>query len=321
MNKPFYTTIIPTFLDQLDSMLNQFVFQGYSALTDHLRAPLGAAIVLTIVILGISITQGWVKLSMGNFVKLTLKIGLIYTFAMNWSVFSEYVAKGITVSAGDVGDWLLASVPHAGAGSGSGINEALQLALTQFMKLGDNLWGLASWHHWEPYLCAILIWGFGCAFIFMAIFEVVLAKIMIALLFTTAPLFIGFTLFKPTYDFFDRWLGLIAGNAFLFIFISALLGLILNFVEWSMIDASTDLSTLNMAGLVPSLFVCFIGLGLVSHVTRMAHSLGGAVTSASGNALVAGAIGGAIVGSKMAAKPLGAIGRGIANSFKISAGK
>lgn len=121
--------------------------------------------------------------------------------------------------------------------------------------------------------------------IFISILEVALAKIMLALLFTLAPLFIGFSLFKPTYSFFDRWLGLIAGNAFLFIFISATLALVLNLVQWAIQDAYSEPTKIYILTLIPIFFVCFISIGLIFRVVHMAQSLGGDVTTISGNTL------------------------------------
>src|SRR5262249_42171060 len=153
-------------------MLNQFIYQGYSALVSHLRAPLGMACVLTFIILGYSIMYGWVKLSMANFVKLAFKIGLIYTFAMHWDIFSHYVVQGISVGAGDIGDWIINAVPNAQNGGGTpGINQALQLALNKFATIGFDLWQEGHWRNIEPYLNAILVWGFGMVMVFLALFE------------------------------------------------------------------------------------------------------------------------------------------------------
>ncbi len=61
-----YMTIVEQLFTELDVLLNNYVFHAYNALAGYLRAPLGLAIVLYIVLMGLSITQGWVKLSMGK---------------------------------------------------------------------------------------------------------------------------------------------------------------------------------------------------------------------------------------------------------------
>ena len=112
MPVPIYADVIERFFTEaLDPILHNYVYNGYQALASHLRVPLGTAVVLYIALMGLSISQGWIKLSMGNFIKSALKIGLIYTFAMNWALFSSWVVDGVQGSAGQIGDWLVSATP------------------------------------------------------------------------------------------------------------------------------------------------------------------------------------------------------------------
>jgi len=297
MTTPGYTTVIERFFHEaLEPILHNYIFNGYTALSNHLKYPLGIAVVLFIVLLGISISQGWVKLSMGNFVKATIKIGLIYTFAMNWAVFSQWIVDGIQKSAGQIGDWLIRATPiPLPQFAGTGIDGAMQSVLIEFTKIGNWIWATGSWHTWGPYLTAMMVWGFGYAMILVGLFEIVLAKIMLAILFTTAPLFICFTLFKSTHSYFDRWLGLVVGYAFLLIFVSSVLGLALSFAQWAIADTFiSHAAGLQLVGFIPAMLVGFMGIGIILKTAQLAQSIGGSVCTASGSQLLAGAVGGFI---------------------------
>lgn len=304
---PLYTTVIQSFLsDVLQPILNAYVYNGYATLTSHLELPLGMAVMLSLCLMGISISQGWVQLSIDNFVKWATKVGFIYLFAMNWAVFSFYIVEGIQNAAGQIGDWLLEatplSVPHF---AGSGINGALQSVLIEITNVGGWVWDSGNLHHGSPWLVAVLIYGFGYAMVLFAFFEIVLAKLMLAILFTLAPLFISFTLFQPTLPFFDRWLGMIASFAFLLILISATLALALNFAAWVFNPAYANHAVeVHLTTFVPMVLVCFLGIGLIFKVSQLAHHLGGAVCTGSASAMLAGAVGGA-VGGTMAGLGLG----------------
>jgi type IV secretion system protein VirB6 len=291
-----YTNVISGLFTQLDSLLNDYVYRSYDAIANHLRYPLGLAIIVFISILGISISQGWVKLSMSNFIKSAIKIGLIYTFAMNWGIFSEWMVHGIQDSAGQIGDWLLQAMPlQVPASAGSGINGALQYVLTEIVSMGWDLIISGNWYNVTPKIIGFIIWIFGCSLIFVAIYEVVLAKVMLAILFATAPLFISLTLFKQTHSFFDRWLGAIAGFIFLLIFISAILALVLSMVQWGINDyQSSHMSTADILSFIPPVVVCVLGIGLVLKVTQLAQAIGGTITTASAAELMAAGIGGFI---------------------------
>jgi type IV secretion system protein VirB6 len=293
---PSYMTIIEKLFTELDVLLNSYVFHAYHALAGFLKAPLGLAMVLYIVLMGLSITQGWVKLSMGNFVKSSVKLALIYTAAMNWGWFSHMVIHLINQGAGQIGDVLIDAtpvpIPHF---AGTGINGAMQSVLIEFAKIGAWVWDKGSWHNMGPCLTAILIWGFGYALILVAVFELVLAKIMLAVLFAVAPLFIGFTLFKPTHPFFDRWLGACVGFGLLMIFVSSMLALALSIAQWAIAGTYVaHAANLSLVGFVPVMIVGFMGVGIILKAAQLAQAIGGTITTTSGSLLLAGAIGGAV---------------------------
>ncbi len=296
MSIPLYTTIIEKLFTELDLLLNHYVFQGYHALASYLKAPLGLAVILYIVLLGLSITQGWVKLSMSNLVKSSIKLAIVYMAAMNWGWFAHTVVDLINQGSGQIGDVLISAtpvpLPHF---AGTGINGAMQSVMIEFTKIGAWVWDRGSWHNWGPYLTGALIWGFGYALLLVAVFELVLAKIMLAILFATAPLFVGFTLFKPTHPFFDRWLGACVGFGLVMIFVSSMLALALSMIQW--VIAGTYASHaigLSLVGFVPVMLVGFMGVGIILKSAHLAQSIGGTVTTTSGSALLAGTLGGAV---------------------------
>lgn len=292
-------TIIIELFSELDLLLHNYVYNGYNALAHALKYPLGLAITLYIVILGMSIMHGWVKVSMGNFVKSALKIGLIYVFAMNWSFFSDYAVQLIQGGAGDIGNVLIKATPMAVPDfENSGINGAMQLVLTEFTTVGDLVWNKGGFSNISPYFTAIVIWGFGYALILVSVFELALAKIMLSILFATAPLFVSFTLFKPTHGFFDRWLGAIVGFGLLLIFVSAMLALALSVAQWAIVDMfASKAAGVNLVGYVPVMVVGFLGIGIILRASNLAQSIGGAVTTSSASSLLAGTIGGAVGGT------------------------
>ncbi len=137
MADPSYMTVIEQLFVELNTVLNSYVFHGYTALAGYLKYPLGIAMTLYIALLGISITQGWVKLSMGNLTKSALKLALIYLAAMNWSWFSQNIVALINHASGQLGDVLIDAtpmpLPHF---AGEGLNGAMQSVLIEFTEIG-----------------------------------------------------------------------------------------------------------------------------------------------------------------------------------------
>lgn len=299
MSAPIYSNIISQVFSLLNQDLNSYVYDGYSTLVSHLQYPLGLAVILYFSILGLSISQGWVQLSMGVFTKAIIKISLIYMFAMHWGNFNQYVIGGIQKSAGQIGDWLVnaspVSIPDFG---GSGINGALQSVLTEVTRLGAWTWGKGSISNWSPFFCAICIWIFGFASLVLAVIEIILANMMLAVLFSLAPLFISFTLFKPTHGMFDRWVGSICGFALFLVMIPAVVTLGLSFIQFVIQDQySSQAANITLVDWVPIMIAGFINLTLILKISDYAKGIGGSVSIGSGSAMLAGAVGGFVSGA------------------------
>ncbi len=297
-----FNTIIVRLFAELDMVLNHFVYNSYASLATHLKTPLAAAAMIYIILLGYSITAGWVQASMSNFIKSAVKLGLVLMFALQWDVFSHWVVEGIEGGASQIAGWLMNGVNHDLFTVGNdSVNLALQKTFSEFTRIGALLWHKGSWHALGPYLNALFVWGAGLVFVGLAVFELALAKIMLAILFGTAPLFVGFTLFKPTHGFFDRWLGAIVGYALMFIFVSVMLALALYLAEWSLAGILVgNVLHFNIVGWLPIALVCALGVGIILSAAKLAQSIGGTVTTAAGASLVAGAVGGAVSGAMMA---------------------
>lgn len=299
MSTPLYSNIINQVFLLLNQDINRYVYDGYSTLASHLQYPLGLAVVLYFSILGLSISQGWVQLSMGVFTKAVIKISLIYMFAMHWGNFNEYVISGIQKSAGQIGDWLVnaspVSIPDF---AGSGINGALQSVLTEVTRLGAWVWYKGSISNWSPFFCAICIWIFGFASLVLAVIEIILANMMLAVLFSLAPLFIGFTLFKPTHGMFDRWVGSICGFALFLIMIPAVVTLGLSFIQFVIQDQyANQAANITLVDWVPIMIAGLINLTLILKISDYAKAIGGSVSIGSGSAMLAGSIGGFVSGA------------------------
>src|SRR3990167_8443304 len=159
MSAVWYSTVIDRFFSEaLNPVLHNFVYNGYTDLANHLKVPLGLAVILYITLTGISITAGWIKLSMSHFLKMAVKIGLIYSFAMNWGHFSEWIVTGIQGSAEQIGNWLLTATPIAIPKiSGSGIEGALQSVFTEVGRLSQWDFNTGSWNNWGPYISAYFL--------------------------------------------------------------------------------------------------------------------------------------------------------------------
>lgn len=294
MNIPYYMTAIDGLTSEIDELLTYFVKDGYQHLASYMTIPLVTSMSLYLIGLGLASMMGWMPLSLSQLTRTAFKFAWIAMAALNWGWFSHTVYELFVTASGQVGDVLLHATPipfpHF---AGEGIDGGLQTVLIEFTKIGVWAWVTGSWHNLGPFINALLIWGFGFSLLFVGLFECILAKIMLALLLATAPLFIGFTLFPVTQGLFDRWLGACTGFSLLMVLISAVLALTLNLAEWAIGGLyASHASHLTLIGFVPIVMIGFIGIGIILKTAQLAHHIAGSVTSMSTSSVLAGFLAG-----------------------------
>jgi type IV secretion system protein VirB6 len=279
MSIPSYNTVVEAVLHEIDLLLEDYVFNGYSALADYLSGPLGMAVTLYIILMGYSLSMGWLSMSIREFSKGLVKIGLIYLFAMNWGWFSDYLINLFFNVSGHIGTILVDSTPlPLPSFAGEGIDGGLQTVLIELWDIGQWLWNAGSFHALGPLSVALITWACGFLLIGYALFEIVFAKCILSVLCVVAPLFISFALFISTEKFFYRWISLCSGYAFLMILVMATIAIVLSLDQWAIGDAyllhAKNLGMLNVFTIV---FVSLICIGVINRVCGLALMLGDGV--------------------------------------------
>ena len=235
---PVYTDIINGLFQLLDQLLDNYVYSGYSALAEHMRAPLGLAIIL------------------------------------------YFFVHGIEESANQIGSWMLQASPVHFPYETNTVNDALQSVLTRVTEIGSWTWKQGNLYKWTPFFTATMIWLFGYAGLVLAVTEMLLAKFMLALLFTFAPLFIPMALYKQTQGIFDRWLGIIVGFSFLLMMMPSALVITMNFMDWGIGGTyASRAANISAMSWVPVMFAGVLNFVMVHCVARYSKLMGASIVT------------------------------------------
>jgi type IV secretion system protein VirB6 len=288
-----YDEIVNWLFEEVHVLTDDYVNLAYHALDKTLAQPILLAMTLYIVILGICITQGWIQLSFSNLVKVTLKLAIIFSFAMNWDIFSNYVVNMVVNGSSELGNALIKASPLTKPNLGNAtIQNALQDLLDSITLIGQKIFEKGSFHNFTPYICGLFVWGFGYILIIVATMELLCSQVLLALMLALAPLFIGFTLFKSMHGLCDRWLGQIAGYALIQILVSATVGFVLVIAEQvipiKIVADAIDVKDLNLVSFVPLMLMSLLSIGIILRSANIAMNLGNAVGTISGSYLMAG---------------------------------
>jgi type IV secretion system protein VirB6 len=296
MDAPNYATVILRLASEIDTLTRTFVAGGYQALSAALARPLGSLCLLYIILIGYGITRGLIKTPMQEFIKGSIRIGIIYMLAMNWSFFSSHVVDLFTQGMSELGAVMMNLLPvKIPMIKGTGVNGGLQSVLIEVIRVGNWIWDTATFRHPGPFIAALIVYASGIAVVGLAFFELIVAKLMLSICLCTAPFFIILTLFDKTRNFFDQWLGKIVGFSLVLFFVSTVLGFCMHLVHWC-VGVHFQEHAANFASVdwIP-LFICAcLCVMALLEVVGMAKSIGGSCCTSSGSSMVGGFIGGAL---------------------------
>lgn len=312
--------ILPYF-KEIDALLNNYVYNGYQALMGYIQLPLGVLMVMAIGFLGYQCyTSDNVRVK--DFYSFSFKFAFIYFFAINWGHFSQYIVTFFNDAViNGMGAALLQANPVNIPGA-TNVETALQLMSTIFQNISNALFGEAGIRHLSFFFYGGMVWLITTVMIAIALIEMTLAKIMMAILFVVAPAIIPCVMFEKTKSIFTNWMGNLVGHSLLLVFISALMGLASNLIFW-VIPVKTAEAIIDVHGLawgiVPFLIIIVITVYAMTKVHSMAMQIGSGVASGgTGMGLMMGLVGGlsmsrALGGAGLSAgKNLFSLGKGAA---------
>lgn len=299
----YYDSVVTGLVSQIDSLLAHFVRDGYTALVSALKAPLAAAGTLLIVLFGYGVLQGHIKASLKEINTLLFKLGFVSFLFMSWGNFSFYVVDLFDKGAGELASALMRA-SHSPI-VGKTVAQGLQSVFIDVLHVGMWTMKKASLKNWWPICTAFFIWISGLIVTGIALFELIVSKIMMAICMATAPLFLLLTLFEKTRSFFDRWLGTIVGFSLVLIFVSAVISLSLTLIHASIAGyLPEEAASMNTMGWVPILLVALLVGGCMLAAASIAKNIGGSCHTVGGGAMVGGLIAGAAGMSMMMHKAM-----------------
>jgi type IV secretion system protein VirB6 len=271
------TGIVTGLLDQVDQITKTFTFNGYSALVSHFNNEIHLAILIYIAMLGWSVMNGWVEMSVNHLTKYVVKIAIAFSLATHWGFFSLFVYNVLTNAPNELSSVLTGSLSHTFIPSGTSVNEALQNVFDQGMEMGVATWSNGGINAASFYLYALLIWLATLFIVGIALLEFVVAKFGLALLLVLAPIFCLFLLWESTKGLFESWLRYALSFALVPTFVTAGLMLLLALLQTALNTMQTAIShgEYTLVHIAPFLLGAIVGVGLLLKAASMASGIGG----------------------------------------------
>ncbi len=233
---------------QIDSVLNGYITTVVAALMAYLGPIALAALTLWILIYGFAVMRGEVSEPVTTFAWKMIKNALIISFATGIGVYQANVVDGANgLLAGLVSSFSPASSPIASLNSVWAVldafNDQASNLVTEVLKEGvlslDALVGVF----------AGVIFSVGnTVFEAVALYVVIVAKVIMTFVLAVGPIFILCLLFRPTTQFFFSWLGMLANTLVLVCLAFFVLGFSLYLSDRIVATALANLGAINLIG-------------------------------------------------------------------------
>jgi type IV secretion system protein VirB6 len=273
-----YESILTT----VDAAIATFVIGLFSGLAEEIKSTLRLMMMLSTILYGLSIMQGWIEASIKDAVKhLTLAI-LVYIFATNLDLFISFFYTIFTVTPsliiGSVFDSV--SAPSGTANSVNGINSFIGNVYDQGIRAAGalmfNSGGFSVGVKLMGFFVAIATIGL-CGY---AAFLIIMAKIAVAVLLGLSPIFIAMLFFKVTKGIFEGWLRQLINFAIIPLITYTIMFFVLIIIGQPVNDMATAqvAGDISMSDVGPYLLTSVISFLLLLQVFGIASGIAGGVS-------------------------------------------
>lgn len=230
----------------VDGQLDQFLNQRLQDVVAEVDGPLRAALLLYVVLYGLAVMRGMINEPMSEGIGRMIKLAFVYTVATTIA-YSTWVTDPLF-------HHLPNSLAHAiSGGDVQTIGQAFDDFLGRGFDLAESCGKSANMVDPLPWVVALLVYATTAGAAALGFGITMLAKVALALLVATGPIFIACIPFEATRKYFWGWVSQGVNYLLVFVLIIAVFQLALALIhnQWGEISAQPDP---KVAGLVFSVY-------------------------------------------------------------------
>lgn len=275
--------VIDFMMSYITNSAASFIHAVYQGLAHYLQEPIMLASTLLIVMIGLGIAGGYIEASRKTLIFTITKMAVVISLGLHWDFFTSQFMNVLMATTTDIQKIIISAVPIKVPGA-IDAKSALQLLADQIYTMGHVLFGVSGI---VSKVEAIGVWILGALFVAIAAFEMILASVGSALLFSLAPLICLFWLAPFFKSIFERWVGMLIGFMFFNIMIVAVITLVTNMMA-ALLPGGGDPTSITAKAMEFYSFelVLLISLFILLKIENIGMSLGGGISLGSGTMMI-----------------------------------
>lgn len=209
-------------------------------------------------------------------------MALVCAFAFNGDNYIAWVKEPVLSIPNDIASFFSSSGETSASTIDTMMNNNLNTLFETWGIIGQTkFWNLSFMLIFEVIVASIVILVLGTVYVILAFSYLMVAKVLINVLLIIGPIFIAFSLFSATKEYFMKWVGQLLNYIFLVVIFTAVFTF-LNEALMMVISSHEGVKTIGAAGLEDSLilkllFMYLLFIAVIMAVPTLASSLTGGV--------------------------------------------
>lgn len=211
---------------KIQLLLSGFIEKTYHFIAGTFQTPLLVCLLIYLILVGYGVLNGWFQVAWREFSALIAKLVLVLLLMFNWPFFQTVLVRLFTTGVSELVMSLTSHVFYHSSVSLSGNSESISQGLMmEIASVGLWVWKMASFSSPLPILLGLILWVCGIGVILYGVIQILISKIMIALLLASAPFLLVFVFFFKAEKVTWSWLQLLLGNFLALLLVSIALNL------------------------------------------------------------------------------------------------
>lgn len=289
-----YTGTQPTFLSDVfttvNNALNTFVTKFSTDIASEIAPIVMSGLILSFMIIGIMAIRGLLNAPFKEVAWKMFFVSAVVSVALTAGVYQQYVIDVFITMPDD----LISSIVAKSMGGNVQTGQGAATAIEQLYALGVYNAGLYTDQagvsmtdgiNFSPYIYALLVFAGTVLCCFMGTLWLFIAKIVLALMLAIGPIFIVALCWKPTEQYFYKWLSVILSTVITSVLVVAVFAIFSTFFKQNLeaLEVTEDSANFLNAGVF--FFVGLLCMGVLMQIPNYVSQLTGGAVGAVGTAM------------------------------------
>ncbi len=262
---------ITELMQMIDEQVQSYTFDAYHALVHGHINSIRLVVALYFIFLGYRFFMAKEYVTHTSFLKHIFMVSCCYFIATHWSFYALFIYDLAIAIPNDISVALVSVVPNV-PGEATGV-ELLEYLWFSGLDIAATLWGSISISAIHQGLMALGVLLMTLLLVGYGLLVIALAKMIMAIGLSLAPLFILLFMFKGGHSLFVGWLRVIFTAMMKQIVIFAMIAMVYT-IAFDTTEAMLSQETLDMVDVSTFLLLLFISLGLFFTASRFAQTIG-----------------------------------------------